>query len=209
MLSPGKGQVTHALLTRPPLTYISLGFHISPFDLHVLSTPPAFILSQDRTLELKIFWENFPFWKARPFRSFLFSLFRRKNFASKKRSFLEVFLFLCSSCQSFIWHYCSRSFFRTLWKICFVLEFFRVALLFICQGSLCCCPVSRNSDILSPCPLHVNNFFYFFCFFFSAPVFTLIKKPRRFSRWSFIVTLIPLFVNMVFHFFTFSLILPM
>ena len=47
-------QVTHALLTRPPLTYQSLGFMISPFDLHVLSTPPAFILSQDQTLMLKV-----------------------------------------------------------------------------------------------------------------------------------------------------------
>ena len=27
----------------------------SPFDLHVLSTPPAFILSQDQTLMLKFF----------------------------------------------------------------------------------------------------------------------------------------------------------
>ena len=26
---------------------------MSPFDLHVLSTPPAFILSQDQTLMLK------------------------------------------------------------------------------------------------------------------------------------------------------------
>ena len=43
-------QVAHALLTRPPLTYKSLGFIISPFDLHVLGTPPAFILSQDQTL---------------------------------------------------------------------------------------------------------------------------------------------------------------
>ena len=53
MLSPCIRQVTHALLTRPPLTYISLGFIKSPFDLHVLSTPPAFILSQDQTLMLK------------------------------------------------------------------------------------------------------------------------------------------------------------
>ena len=30
----------------------SLGFRLSPFDLHVLGTPPAFILSQDRTLML-------------------------------------------------------------------------------------------------------------------------------------------------------------
>ena len=53
MLSPGIGQVTHALLTRPPLTWLSLGFKSSPFDLHVLGTPPAFILSQDQTLMLK------------------------------------------------------------------------------------------------------------------------------------------------------------
>ena len=41
------GQVAHVLLTRPPLP-------LSPkqektFDLHVLGTPPAFILSQDQT----------------------------------------------------------------------------------------------------------------------------------------------------------------
>ncbi len=54
LLSPCAGQVAHALLTRPPLTYYSLGFLISPFDLHVLGTPPAFILSQDRTLDFKI-----------------------------------------------------------------------------------------------------------------------------------------------------------
>ena len=53
MLSPGIGQVTHALLTRPPLTWKSLGFIPSPFDLHVLGMPPAFILSQDQTLMLK------------------------------------------------------------------------------------------------------------------------------------------------------------
>ena len=44
------GQVAHALLTRPPLTHRSLGFPVRPFDLHVLGTPPAFILSQDQTL---------------------------------------------------------------------------------------------------------------------------------------------------------------
>ena len=50
VLSPCARQVIHALLTRPPLAYISLGFNIGPFDLHVLGTPPAFILSQDQTL---------------------------------------------------------------------------------------------------------------------------------------------------------------
>ena len=50
MLSPCIRQVIHALLTRPPLIRISLGFNPNPFDLHVLGTPPAFILSQDQTL---------------------------------------------------------------------------------------------------------------------------------------------------------------
>ncbi len=50
LLSPGMGQVAHALLTRPPLGFASPGFRKPPFDLHVLGTPPAFILSQDQTL---------------------------------------------------------------------------------------------------------------------------------------------------------------
>ena len=33
----------------------SVGFLLSPFDLHVLGTPPAFILSQDQTLMLMFF----------------------------------------------------------------------------------------------------------------------------------------------------------
>ena len=53
-LSPSDRQVAHVLLTRPPLRYME--FHpktssrITPFDLHVLGAPPAFVLSQDQTL---------------------------------------------------------------------------------------------------------------------------------------------------------------
>ena len=51
-LSRSAGQITHVLLTRSPLEYpASRAF---PFDLHVLSTPPAFVLSQDQTLHKKI-----------------------------------------------------------------------------------------------------------------------------------------------------------
>ena len=46
LLSPAQGQVTYVLLTRSPL--ISKR---DSFDLHVLGTPPAFILSQDQTLD--------------------------------------------------------------------------------------------------------------------------------------------------------------
>ena len=47
-LSQSQGQVTHVLLTRSPL--IPPASWASPFDLHVLSTPPAFVLSQNQTL---------------------------------------------------------------------------------------------------------------------------------------------------------------
>ena len=51
------GQVGHALLTRSPLSPPGKARWI-PFDLHVLSTPPAFILSQNRTLHKKPREEN-------------------------------------------------------------------------------------------------------------------------------------------------------
>ena len=47
-LSRSEGQITHVLLTRSPLEYPPKGAF--PLDLHVLSTPPAFVLSQDQTL---------------------------------------------------------------------------------------------------------------------------------------------------------------
>ena len=51
-LSPSERQVAHALLTRPPLEYFGASSSVSPLDLHVLGTPPAFVLSQDQTLVL-------------------------------------------------------------------------------------------------------------------------------------------------------------
>ena len=44
-LSPTRGQVVHVLRTRSPVVLAD------PRDLHVLSTPPAFVLSQDQTLQ--------------------------------------------------------------------------------------------------------------------------------------------------------------
>jgi hypothetical protein len=49
-LSPSLKQVPHALLTRSPLTKYRASSIFCPFDLHVLGTPPAFVLSQDQTL---------------------------------------------------------------------------------------------------------------------------------------------------------------
>jgi hypothetical protein len=50
-LSQSEGQITHVLLTRSPLEHPPKGAF--PHDLHVLSTPPAFVLSQDQTLHRK------------------------------------------------------------------------------------------------------------------------------------------------------------
>jgi hypothetical protein len=46
-LSQFRGQVSYVLCTRAPLYSALLLF---AFDLHVLGTPPAFVLSQDQTL---------------------------------------------------------------------------------------------------------------------------------------------------------------
>ena len=51
-LSPTSGQVTYVLLSRSPLAFPLAG--IGSSDLHVLCTPPAFVLSQDQTLRQKI-----------------------------------------------------------------------------------------------------------------------------------------------------------
>ena len=52
LLFPSSGQVSHVLRTRSPLDLPEQAPWIS-FDLHVLSVPPAFVLSQDQTLQQK------------------------------------------------------------------------------------------------------------------------------------------------------------
>jgi hypothetical protein len=47
---PDSGVRTYVLLPRLPLSHFALASSAGAFDLHALSTPPAFILSQDQTL---------------------------------------------------------------------------------------------------------------------------------------------------------------
>ena len=42
------------LRTLSPLEFTNIATSKLPFDLHVLSTPPAFVLSQNQTLRIKI-----------------------------------------------------------------------------------------------------------------------------------------------------------
>ena len=57
MLSQIIRQIIYALLTRAPLNQGASP--LIPFDLHVLGTPPAFVLSQDQTLQLIFYTEAF------------------------------------------------------------------------------------------------------------------------------------------------------
>ena len=58
VLFPCLGKVAHALLTRPPLKQLVASYLLSPLDLHVLGTPPAFVLSQDQTLSFNPLFLN-------------------------------------------------------------------------------------------------------------------------------------------------------
>ena len=53
-LSPTSRQIAHVLRTRAPLNQACIATNLIPFDLHVLSTPPAFVLSQNQTLRGKL-----------------------------------------------------------------------------------------------------------------------------------------------------------
>ena len=102
MLSPSWRQVTHALLTRPPLSIFTFDPKISAkdfsLDLHVLGTPPAFVLSQDQTLV------DFVIYSWLPPRYILhqlnsLSLFSITSFFKVRFNFLELtrsFLTLCN-----------------------------------------------------------------------------------------------------------------
>ena len=120
MLSPCIRQVTHALLTRPPLKQKSLGFILFPFDLHVLGTPPAFILSQDQTL---MFFRSLLPVPSGFYRLFLSVLL-----------FLWVDLFTDLFSEISLWAPRFQTAFQRLLRFS-LFRIFRVALLFICQGS--------------------------------------------------------------------------
>ncbi len=70
-------QVTYVLLTRSPL-----GIATS-LDLHVLGTPPAFILSQDQTLKFYFLVHSY-FWFLKFLTLLLFCVFLYTLFSSQR-----------------------------------------------------------------------------------------------------------------------------
>ena len=116
----------------------------APFDLHVLSTPPAFILSQDQTL-----WQNllaqafacfYPSYCLGCFCSFLFLFSNQRIF---RNSFIVTFV--------------------TCMIVCFAVQLSKC---FYCFVSAVLWGVPRASSIIiSWSHMVVNIFFHFFHFF--------------------------------------------
>ena len=129
-------QVTHALLTRPPLSHSSVRkLQSASFDLHVLGTPPAFILSQDQTLMLKFI----------PVQNLAWLVLNRST---------VVFRF-CSEC-SHSWPITKGHFYKNFQGFTYC-SVFKV---------LCCCRLSDSSFTITQLHSLVNNFFQLFSKFF-------------------------------------------
>ena len=107
----GCPRVTHPSATNLPEVHSKLISSLGPFDLHVLGTPPAFILSQDRTLESTLY------------------LSRTRCTVPVHAPDAGGFMFVHSFLNSF-----SAQVQLTNLHLNY-LGIFRVALLFICQGA--------------------------------------------------------------------------
>ena len=130
LLSPCMRQVTHALLTRPPLA--SGASSLRPFDLHVLSTPPAFILSQDQTLCKSLFPLKTTVWL-----SLVFTVFRT-SFLNDCKEFSRI---VCVSLFSYQGSLSCDSSFNLPHLFRFVNYFFRFfSNFFVFQKSCKCVP---------------------------------------------------------------------
>ena len=138
-------QVAHALLTRPPLGLASLGFRLAPFDLHVLGTPPAFILSQDQTL---MFCSLLPVCFSGSGNLFpvLFPFFWARLPLPDSAASFPLKSFRCS---------------QRLPALPSSLGIFRAALLFICQGALRCPSAATPLSYHSSSALSTAFFFFY------------------------------------------------
>ena len=111
VLSPCLGQIAHALLTRPPLEYPTFqpkpSARISPLDLHVLSTPPAFVLSQDQTLMFNPL-SSFPVSSLRLAKA-LNLLQQIRRLLSQKSDCSCILIYFAVSFSRIVLRLCSRS----------------------------------------------------------------------------------------------------
>ena len=99
----GCPRVTHPSATKLKRS-VRKHLWIVPFDLHVLGTPPAFILSQDQTLMLKFYVS-----------SETFKILIRKKFSWSKWTWLSIFILLLNWVVRILWSLKSFLQFNVLW----------------------------------------------------------------------------------------------
>ena len=98
-------QVAHVLLTRPPLNPFPKELH--SLDLHVLGTPPAFVLSQDQTLNKKfnLNLKNLLIKELLVLNYLYLFIFQRSLRLSATRLSYHLFRFLSTSFFMFFQHF--------------------------------------------------------------------------------------------------------
>ena len=141
--------------------------------MHVLSTPPAFILSQDQTLVKSFFRQDQPFWLIHPF--LLFSASSEAEAHQKSSSRCSFFEFLSFKKFSRIVVYClvikvrlcslsSDSLFILSHPLSFVKNFFKFLKFF--QTSFCLAFSCESACIYYHVVFCLSRvFFHFFTFF--------------------------------------------
>ena len=171
VLSPNRGKVAHALLTRPPLKHIPSRpkpfQNMSPLDLHVLGTPPAFVLSQDQTLTFNPF-------SLSQLLSLMPSLSPRpspRSLASLSHS--ESSVFSCVSCLCIVFKVRSRASRKALVyntkHLLFCQAFFQVFSRFFASFLLC----EHNTFHISPMFVIIRSL-----------CFSTLKNIRLLIHWN-------------------------
>ena len=84
-LSQSERQIIYVLLTRAPLIFFYIATKENSFDLHVLGTPPALVLSQNQTLH----------------KNYYFSIARVIYFM-KRLTFFKIKRYFASLCDAVI-----------------------------------------------------------------------------------------------------------
>ena len=177
---------------------------LTPFDLHVLSTPPAFILSQDQTLMFKVdlFQDNVSYLSVA---NFLISEEKAKLFPCKSLICFLLFLGAPYCYEAFRslnilkefsgLHYC-------LFVKVLVFLFVPKALYLLCFCCLCVSHATRIyyhvSCFVSTTFLNLFEWFYLVInYHLTAPPLHFLVVLTGFSRWNFILSLSTLVVNII------------
>ena len=174
----GYPRVTHPSATKLTKSLPKIWQRLTPFDLHVLSTPPAFILSQDQTLILNSSTTIYLRLSCQFYLAYFW-------FVSSDFSFGLLFWifswdsFWCIPLEFSGLHYC-------LFVKVLTITFVFVSLLF------CVSQATLISYHVVSC---LSTTFLFFSKSFCLPI---LKLSNRFARWIFIIARRDIFVNNFF-----------